>query len=61
MPGYTFHAVVTTLALPATDLWRFSNSRAESENRSKELKVDFGADGFCLQSFYAPHLLLNLN
>ena len=31
--------------------WRFYNSSAESENRIKELKEDFGADGFCLQSF----------
>src|SRR5712691_6838160 len=31
--------------------WRFYNSRAESENRIKELKQDFGADGFCLHSF----------
>jgi Transposase DDE domain group 1 len=31
--------------------WRFNHSRAESENRIKELKEDFGADGFCLQSF----------
>ena len=31
--------------------WRFYNSRAECENRIKELKDDFGADGFCLHSF----------
>ena len=31
--------------------WHFYNSRADSENRLKELKEDFGADGFCLQSF----------
>ena len=51
VPGYTFHAVVTTLALPPEAVWRFYNSRAESENRFKELKDDFGARGFCLQSF----------
>src|SRR5260370_41104229 len=28
-----------------------AHSRADSENRLKELKEDFGADGFCLQSF----------
>ena len=32
-------------------LWRFYNSRAECENRIKELKEDFGAGGFCLHSF----------
>jgi hypothetical protein len=31
--------------------WRFYNSRAECENRIKQLKDDFGAGGFCLHSF----------
>ena len=51
VPGYTFHTLVTSLALPAADVWRFYNGRADSENRLKELKEDFGANGFCLQSF----------
>ena len=60
VPGYTFHAVVTTLEVPAADVWRFYNSRAESENRIKELKEDFGADGFCLQSFYGTEAVFRL-
>jgi hypothetical protein len=51
VPGYTFHTLVTTLQLSPADTWRFYNGRADSENRLKELKEDFGADGFCLQSF----------
>jgi DDE family transposase len=51
VPGYTFHVLVTTLSLDPVQTWHFYNSRAESENRLKELKEDFGADGFCLQSF----------
>jgi hypothetical protein len=51
VPGYTFHVLVTTLGHDPMATWRFYNSRAESENRIKELKEDFGADGFCLQSF----------
>lgn len=52
VPGYTFHAVVTTLDdLVPEDAWRFYNGRADCENRLKELKDDFGASGFCLQSF----------
>jgi hypothetical protein len=51
VPGYTFHAVVTSLALPPEAVWRFYNGRAESENRFKELKAAFGAGGFCLASF----------
>jgi hypothetical protein len=60
VPGYTFHAVVTTLELDAVEVWRFYNSRAESENRLKELKEDFGADGFCLQSFYGTEAVFRL-
>ena len=51
VPGYTFHAVLTTLARPPEDIWRFYNHRADSENRLKELKDDFGARGFSLQAF----------
>src|SRR5271157_1441670 len=51
VPGYTFHVLVTTLGHNPVQTWRFYNSRAESENRIKELKEDFGAGGFCLQSF----------
>src|SRR5574337_841813 len=60
VPGYTFHAVVTTLELSAVDVWRFYNSRAECENRIKELKEDFGAGGFCLQSFYGAEAVFRL-
>jgi hypothetical protein len=51
VPGHTFHARVTTLELSPVEAWHFYNGRADSENRLKELKEDFGADGFCLQSF----------
>lgn len=51
VPGYSFHVLVTTLAHDPVQTWYFYNSRADSENRLKELKEDFGADGFCLQSF----------
>ena len=51
IPGYPFPAGVTGLPLPPEAVWRFSNSRAESENRFKELKAAFGAGGFCLAAF----------
>jgi hypothetical protein len=51
VPGYTFHVLVTTLGHDPAQTWRFYNSRAECENRIKELKEDFGAGGFCLHSF----------
>ena len=51
VPGYKFRVIVTTLTLPPAELWYFYNARADIENRIKELKEDFGASGFCLQSF----------
>ncbi len=51
VPGYTYHVLVTTLAHHPVQTWQFYNSRADSENRLKELKEDFGANGFCLHTF----------
>jgi hypothetical protein len=60
LPGYTFHTVVTTLDLPAIEVWRFYNGRADCENRLKELKHDYGADGFCLNSFDGTEAVFRL-
>jgi len=60
VPGYTFHVLVTTLSHDPVQAWRFYNSRAESENRIKELKEDFGAGGFCWQSFDGTEAALRL-
>ena len=43
----SFHVLVTTLGHNPVPSWRLYNSRTESENSIKELKQDFGADGFC--------------
>lgn len=53
VPGYLFHAFVTTLTLPPAEVWRIYNGRSDSENRIAELKHDFGIKGFCLDPFYA--------
>ena len=60
LPGYTFHTVVTTLDLPAIEVWRFYNGRSDCENRLKELKHDYGADGFCLNSFDGTEAVFRL-
>jgi hypothetical protein len=57
-PGYRFHAVVTTLAAPPEEVWRTYNGRADTENRLKELKHGFGADGFCSRRFWATEAAL---
>ena len=60
LPGYTFHTVVTTLDLPAIEVWRFYNGRSDCENRLKELKHDYGADGFCLNTFEGTEAVFRL-
>jgi len=60
VPGYTFHAIVTTLSLTPLEVWHFYNSRGDCENRLKELKEDYGADGYCLDSFDGTEAALRL-
>jgi hypothetical protein len=59
-PGYTFHALVTSLDWPAELIWRFYNSRAESENRIKEIAEHYGAKGFCVKRFDGTEAALRL-
>lgn len=60
IPGYTFLAVVTNMTEPAEQVWKFYNGRGECENLLKELKHDFGFDGFCLQRFAGTEAVLRL-
>jgi DNA-directed RNA polymerase subunit N (RpoN/RPB10) len=53
VPGYTFRIFVTSCTAAPLDIWREYNRRADMENRIEELKNDLGADGFCLQHFFA--------
>jgi DDE family transposase len=53
VPGYTFRIFVTGRADAPEEVWRDYNRRADMENRIAELKHDLGADGFCLQEFFA--------
>jgi len=57
---YRYGVLVTDLDLPAQIIWRTYRGRADSENRIKELKYDFGADSFCLHDFYATEACLNV-
>ena len=52
-PDYRFSLYVTNLDLPLDQIWNIYNSRADCENRIRELKQDFGLDAFCLQDFWA--------
>jgi hypothetical protein len=53
VPGYSFRLFVTNREDAPEDIWRDYNQRADMENRIAELKHDLGADGFCLQQFFA--------
>jgi hypothetical protein len=53
MPGYRYSCYVTNLDLPLDQIWNIYNTRADSENRIKELKQDFGLESFCLSDFWA--------
>ena len=53
MPGYRYSCYVTNLDLPLDQIWNIYNTRADCENRIKELKEDFGLDNFCLKDFWA--------
>jgi len=52
-PTYRYSAYVTNLTLPVEQIYNIYNTRADCENRIKELKYDFGADNFCLKEFFA--------
>lgn len=60
LPGYRFSCYVTNLDLPLDQVWNIYNSRADCENRIKELKQDFGLENFCLQSFWATEASFRL-
>ena len=53
IPSYRYSCYVTNLELPAAEVWKMYQGRADCENRIKELKYDFGADQFCLKNFWA--------
>ena len=52
-PTYRYNAYVTNLDLPLDQVYNIYNTRADAENRIKELKYDFGMENFALQKFYA--------
>jgi len=51
VPGYTFRVFVSSMPHPADEVWRFYDARSNCENQIKELKDDFAASAFCLQTF----------
>ena len=56
--NYRYSCFITNLDLPAKIVWETYRLRADSENRIKELKYDFGVDSFNLQNFFATEAAL---
>ena len=50
---YRYSAYFTSLQLPASAIWCLYRDRGDAENRIKELKYDFGIEGFHLKNFWA--------
>ena len=49
---YRYSAYYTNLELPASAVWCLYRNRGDAENRIKELKYDFGIEGFHLKNFW---------
>lgn len=57
---YRYQCIFTNQTLEATKIWEQYKGRADAENRIQELKNDFGADGFCVNSFYGTEAALRM-
>lgn len=55
---HRYTAYVTDMKLSALEVWRLYRGRADSENRIKELKADFGLESFNLNEFYPTEAAL---
>lgn len=52
-PAYAYQAIATNLKGTPEAVWRYYRGHAEIETKIRELKWDYGIDGFCQQKFFA--------
>jgi len=52
-PAYLYQAILTNRSDTPEDIWRFYRKHADIENQIRELKWDYGIDGFCQKKFFA--------
>jgi hypothetical protein len=52
-PAYVYQAILTNRVDVPEVIWRFYRGHADIENQIRELKWDYGIDGFCQKKFYA--------
>ena len=58
--AYEYAAYVTTSTLSAREVQRCYDGRGDCENRIRELKYDYGIDGFAMQSIAATEAAFRL-
>ena len=56
--GWRYGAMMTSLKLPALQIWQLYRGRTDCENRIKELKADFDLDSFNMAQFWATEAAL---
>lgn len=59
-PAYAYQAILTNRLEAPEEIWRFYRGHADIENRIRELKWDYGIDGFCQKKFYATEAAFRL-
>jgi hypothetical protein len=52
-PAYLYQAILTTRTDSPEEVWRFYRGHAEIETKIRELKWDYGIDGFSQKRFFA--------
>lgn len=59
-PAYLYQAILTNRNDSPEEVWRFYRGHAEVENRIRELKWDYGIDGFSQRKFFATEAAFRL-
>ena len=60
LPGYLYQAILTNRTDAPEDVWRFYRRHAEIETKIRELKWDYGIDGFAQKKFFATEAMFRL-
>lgn len=59
-PAYLYQAILTNRTDSPEEVWRFYRKHADIENQIRELKWDYGIDGFCQKKFFATEAAFRL-
>jgi len=59
-PAYLYQAILTNRTDAPEEVWRFYRGHAEIETKIRELKWDYGIDGFTQKRFYATEAAFRL-